>query len=399
MNQKKMSKEELLAKSKKPSEEALKLHPFYKGKIQITSKCVIRDFSDFGIWYSPGVAASCLAIKKNKELSFEHTNRANTICIISDCTRVLGLGDIGPEAGMPVMEGKSLLFKYLGGVDAIPLCIDTKNAEDFILFKTRFLSSEKKDDPIHKAEIVRNIIKSIIQIPNFLKRSSYIKELAYELTIDEAVLYRELDNQLINSRKTTLAQKSIKKTVSEQDRPSALDRYLKNISSDQEEIVVKLLLLKGNEDYKDNLKYADIIIDEVSDTEWENPVFASVFNSYIEYRQEKKVYPDLKFFINHSNPNFQEVAFNCIELEIPLSENWKKRLGEHIETQYNYSKDIQKALLHYELRKLQLLKRKNSSNLRKEDLKITEEQTYQKMQMELEKKIKEISVMLGVVIY
>ena len=132
LSQKKMSKEELLEKSKKPSEDALKLHPFYKGKIQITSKCVIRDFSDFGIWYSPGVAASCLAIKKNKELSFEHTNRANTICIISDCTRVLGLGDIGPEAGMPVMEGKSLLFKYLGGVDAVPLCIDTKNAEDFI---------------------------------------------------------------------------------------------------------------------------------------------------------------------------------------------------------------------------------------------------------------------------
>ena len=128
----KLTKEELLAKSKQPSEDALKLHPFYKGKIQITSKCVVRELSDFGIWYSPGVAASCLAIKDKKELSFEHTNRANTICVISDCTRVLGLGDIGPEAGMPVMEGKCLLFKYLGGVDAIPLCLGTKNAEDFI---------------------------------------------------------------------------------------------------------------------------------------------------------------------------------------------------------------------------------------------------------------------------
>ncbi|NHI94844.1 MAG: NADP-dependent malic enzyme [Candidatus Lokiarchaeota archaeon] len=132
MSEKKLTKEELLAKSKKPSEDALKLHPFYKGKIQITSKCVVRDLSDFGIWYSPGVAASCLAIKDKKELSFEHTNRANTVCVISDCTRVLGLGDIGPEAGMPVMEGKCLLFKYLGGIDAIPLCLGTKNAEDFI---------------------------------------------------------------------------------------------------------------------------------------------------------------------------------------------------------------------------------------------------------------------------
>ncbi len=132
MNQEKLSKDELISKSKKPSEDALKLHPFYKGKIQITSKCSVKEYSDFSIWYSPGVAASCLAIKKDKQLSFEHTNRANTICVISDCTRVLGLGDIGPEAGMPVMEGKSLLFKYLGGVDAVPLCIDTKNAEEFI---------------------------------------------------------------------------------------------------------------------------------------------------------------------------------------------------------------------------------------------------------------------------
>lgn len=132
MTEKPLTKEELLAKSRKPSEDALKLHPYYKGKIQITAKCVIRDISDFSIWYTPGVAASCQAIQQNKQLSFEHTNRANTVCVISDCTRVLGLGDIGPEAGMPVIEGKCLLFKYLGGVDAVPLCLDTKNAEDFI---------------------------------------------------------------------------------------------------------------------------------------------------------------------------------------------------------------------------------------------------------------------------
>ena len=134
MSEKKLTKEELLAKSKKPSEDALKLHPFFKGKIQVTAKCVVRDLSDFGIWYTPGVAASCLAIKENKSLSFEHTNRANMVCVISDCTRVLGLGDIGPEAGMPVMEGKCLLFKYLGGVDAVPLCLDTKDPEEFIRF-------------------------------------------------------------------------------------------------------------------------------------------------------------------------------------------------------------------------------------------------------------------------
>jgi len=124
--------EELLAKARKPSEDALRLHPFYRGKIAITPKCPVRDCSDFAIWYTPGVAASCRAIVANPELVFEHTNRANVIAIVSDGSRVLGLGDIGPEAGLPVMEGKALLFKYLGGVDAVPLCLDTKDAAEII---------------------------------------------------------------------------------------------------------------------------------------------------------------------------------------------------------------------------------------------------------------------------
>jgi malate dehydrogenase (oxaloacetate-decarboxylating) len=110
------------------------LHPFYKGKIQVALKAPVRTFDDFAIWYTPGVAAACKDIAANKQKSWEHTNRANTIAVVSDCTRVLGLGDIGPEAGMPVMEGKSMLFKYLGGVDCFPLCIDTKDPEKIIEF-------------------------------------------------------------------------------------------------------------------------------------------------------------------------------------------------------------------------------------------------------------------------
>jgi malate dehydrogenase (oxaloacetate-decarboxylating) len=127
-----VSKDELLAKAKKPSEDALRLHPFYKGKIATAPKCAIRNFDDFAIWYSPGVAAACRGIQANPSLSYEYTNRANTIAVVSDGTRVLGLGDIGPEAGMPVMEGKALLFKYLGGVDAVPLCLDTKDPDEII---------------------------------------------------------------------------------------------------------------------------------------------------------------------------------------------------------------------------------------------------------------------------
>ncbi len=127
-----LSKEELLARASKPSDDAMRLHPFYKGKVQTAPKCVIRDMSDFSIWYTPGVAAPCKAIQANPELSYEHTNRANVVAVVSDGTRVLGLGNIGPRAGMPVMEGKALLFKYLGGVDAVPLCLDTRSAEEII---------------------------------------------------------------------------------------------------------------------------------------------------------------------------------------------------------------------------------------------------------------------------
>ena len=90
------STEDRLASAGKPAEEALRLHPFYKGKIQTALKCPVRAFSDFSIWYTPGVAAACRAIQANRELSYEHTNRANTVAVISDGTRVLGLGDIGP---------------------------------------------------------------------------------------------------------------------------------------------------------------------------------------------------------------------------------------------------------------------------------------------------------------
>ena len=126
------SKDDLLAKAKKPAEDALRLHPFYKGKVQVMPKCAIRDLHDFAVWYTPGVAAPCKAIEAEPELVYEHTNKANSIAVVSDCTRVLGLGDIGPEAGLPVMEGKALLFKYLGGVDAVPICLRTKDPDEII---------------------------------------------------------------------------------------------------------------------------------------------------------------------------------------------------------------------------------------------------------------------------
>lgn len=126
------SKEDLLSKANKPAEDAMKLHPFYRGKMQTLPRCAIRSMDDFAIWYTPGVAAPCKAINENKDLVYDYTYKWNTVAVVSDGTRVLGLGDIGPEAAMPVMEGKALLFKYLGGVDSVPICLDTKDPDEII---------------------------------------------------------------------------------------------------------------------------------------------------------------------------------------------------------------------------------------------------------------------------
>ncbi len=132
MSDVKVTKEELLEKAKKPAQDSMKMHPFYKGKIEVVPKCVIRDVNDFAIWYTPGVAEPCKEIHRDVEKVFEYTNKANMVAVVTDGTRVLGLGDIGPHAGLPVMEGKCLIFKYLGGVDAVPICLDTKDADEII---------------------------------------------------------------------------------------------------------------------------------------------------------------------------------------------------------------------------------------------------------------------------
>ena len=127
-----MTDKDRLAKANETAQESLRLHLAYRGKIQIIPKCPIRGFSDFSMWYTPGVAEPCRAIFKETDRVYDYTNKGNSIAIVTDGTRVLGLGDIGPEAGLPVMEGKALLFKYLGGVDAIPICLGTKNPDEFI---------------------------------------------------------------------------------------------------------------------------------------------------------------------------------------------------------------------------------------------------------------------------
>jgi malate dehydrogenase (oxaloacetate-decarboxylating) len=113
---------------------ALEMHKKYKGKIEIKSKIKLENKEDLSIAYTPGVAEPCRKIAEDKELVYDYTSKGNLIAVVSDGSAVLGLGNIGPEAGMPVMEGKAILFKEFANVDAIPLCIDTQDSEEIIKF-------------------------------------------------------------------------------------------------------------------------------------------------------------------------------------------------------------------------------------------------------------------------
>jgi malate dehydrogenase (oxaloacetate-decarboxylating) len=132
MNENDRNIEKLLARAQKPLDLAPALHRLYRGKIETVPRCRVRDLHDFDVWYTPGVAAPCREIEKEPALVYDYTFKWNTVAVITDGTRVLGLGDIGPQAALPVMEGKALLFKFLGGVDAFPLCLDTTDPDRFV---------------------------------------------------------------------------------------------------------------------------------------------------------------------------------------------------------------------------------------------------------------------------
>lgn len=160
---------DLLAKASKPAEDALRLHAYYKGKMQTMPKCAIRSLEDFSVWYTPGVAAPCKAIQADPDSIYDYTNKGNMIAVVSDGTRVLGLGDIGPGAGLPVMEGKAMLFKYLGGVDAVPICLDTKDPDELIrtvrLLSPSFGAINLEDIAMPKCFRILRELRAISPIP------------------------------------------------------------------------------------------------------------------------------------------------------------------------------------------------------------------------------------------
>lgn len=152
-------------------EDAIRYHAENNGMLAVCSKVKLTNREELALAYTPGVAEPCKAIKENSELSFEYTCRGNMVAIVSDGTRVLGLGDIGPEAAMPVMEGKAVLFKTFGDVDAIPICIDTKDVEEIIATVRRlqptFAGINLEDFSSPKCYEIENRLKEMCDIPVF----------------------------------------------------------------------------------------------------------------------------------------------------------------------------------------------------------------------------------------
>jgi malate dehydrogenase (oxaloacetate-decarboxylating) len=112
--------------------EALRLHKEYKGKISVESKMPVKTMEDLSLVYTPGVAEPCREIERDPSSIFEVTSKGNMVAVITDGTAVLGLGDIGPDAALPVMEGKAVLFKRFAGIDAFPICIDSKDPDEIV---------------------------------------------------------------------------------------------------------------------------------------------------------------------------------------------------------------------------------------------------------------------------
>ena len=153
------------------AEQSLKKHYEWKGKIEVNARVEVKDKTDLSLAYTPGVAAPCLEIQKDESKSYDLTRRWNTVAVITDGTAVLGLGDIGPVAGMPVMEGKALLFKSFGDVDAIPLCIKSKDVDELVrtiyLISGSFGGINLEDISAPRCFEVERRLKEICDIPVF----------------------------------------------------------------------------------------------------------------------------------------------------------------------------------------------------------------------------------------
>jgi malate dehydrogenase (oxaloacetate-decarboxylating) len=152
-------------------ERALKAHKDWAGKIEVVNRCEVRNMAELAVAYTPGVAEPCLEISRDVDLSYTYTRRHNMVAVVTDGTAVLGLGDIGPEAGMPVMEGKCVLFKAFAGVEAFPLCVRSKDVDEIVktisLISGSFGGINLEDISAPRCFEIERKLKEVCDIPVF----------------------------------------------------------------------------------------------------------------------------------------------------------------------------------------------------------------------------------------
>ena len=255
------------------AEESLKLHGEWKGKIEVISRVPVKTSEDLSLAYTPGVAEPCLEIEKDIDKSYELTRRHNLCAVITDGSAVLGLGDIGPEAGMPVMEGKCVLFKSFGDVDAFPLCVKTKDVDEFVntvaLISGSFGGINLEDIAAPRCFEIERKLKEKTDIPIFHddQHGTAVITLAGLTNALKIVGKKKEEVKIVTSGAGAAAVAIVKlllsagfKDITMCDRKGAIYEGREGLNWIKEEMAIRTNLEKKSGSIADMLKGADVFI-------------------------------------------------------------------------------------------------------------------------------------------
>ena len=255
------------------AEESLRLHGEWKGKIEVISRVPVKTSEDLSLAYTPGVAEPCLEIEKDIDKSYELTRRHNLCAVITDGSAVLGLGDIGPEAGMPVMEGKCVLFKSFGDVDAFPLCVKTKDVDEFVntvaLISGSFGGINLEDIAAPRCFEIERKLKEKTDIPIFHddQHGTAVITLAGLTNALKIVGKKKEEVKIVTSGAGAAAVAIVKlllsagfKDITMCDRKGAIYEGREGLNWIKEEMAIRTNLEKKSGSIADMLKGADVFI-------------------------------------------------------------------------------------------------------------------------------------------
>lgn len=271
------------------------------------------------------------------------------------------------------------------------------NSEDFIIFKSKMIFKEKNPDPLQKAEGIRNIIQSIIQIPNTISRSEYLRQLSKLTRVDEGTLNRELNNQIRNKLKSQIEKTVVTKPIEEVTPSAYKNSLLETTAAEQEKKILQLLIEYGAEKFEGHT-VADEILNNIRTAEWENQSYKKVFDFYLEFFNEHTKYPDLKHFLLNTDKDIREVTGDLINPSQSLSHNWTIKTRLIVKTEFDYINAMLNCLKYFELRKYYALKKKNLNEFKNPDLNEERIEKIQKLDKFISEKITKISKELNIAI-